>query len=92
MAAAGRHADGRTLRGAARLIDKGVAVREPDPADRRIIHLRLAGGAEGYADSLLAQWSDQLEEAFALYPAIDPETLVAFVRTLITQLRGQTQP
>ena len=77
---------------AARLVDRGVAVREPDPADRRIIHLRLAGGAEGYADSLLAQWSDQLEEAFALYPAIDPETLVAFVRTLIKQLRGQTQP
>ncbi len=77
---------------AARLVDRGVAVREPDAADRRVIHLRLAGEAEGYADSLLAQWRDQLDEAFALYPAIDPETLVAFVRTLITQLRGQTQP
>ncbi len=77
---------------AARLIDKGVAVREPDPADRRIVHLRLAGEAEGYADVMLAQWRGQLEQAFALYPAIDPETLVAFVRTLITLLRGQPQP
>jgi DNA-binding MarR family transcriptional regulator len=75
---------------AARLIDKGVAVREPDPADRRVIHLKLAGAAESYADSLLAQWRDQLEAAFGLYPGIDPETLVAFLRTLITQLKGQT--
>jgi DNA-binding MarR family transcriptional regulator len=76
---------------ATRLIDKGVAVREPDPADRRIIHLRLAGDAEGYADSMLAQWRDHLEEAFALYPGIDPETLVAFLRTLIEQLKGRTK-
>ena len=76
---------------AARLIDKEVAVREPDPADRRIIHLRLAGTAEGYAESVIAQWRDQLEEAFALYPGIDPETLVAFLRTLITQLKGRTK-
>jgi hypothetical protein len=40
---------------------------------------------------MLAQWRDQLEEAFALYPGIDPETLVAFLRTLITQLKGRTK-
>jgi DNA-binding MarR family transcriptional regulator len=75
---------------AARLIDKGVAVREPDPADRRVVFLKLAGAAEGYADTMLAQWRDQLEEVFALYPGIDPETLVAFLRTLIAKLKGRT--
>ena len=75
---------------AARLIDKGVAAREQDPADRRVVYLKLAGPAEGYADGMLARWRDQLEEAFALYPGIDPETLVAFLRTLITQLKGRT--
>jgi DNA-binding MarR family transcriptional regulator len=74
---------------AARLIDKGVAVREQDPADRRVVYLKLAGTAESYADGMLAQWREQLEEAFALYPGIDPETLVAFLRTLITQLKGR---
>ena len=75
---------------AARLIDKGVAVREPDPADRRVVVLKVAGTAEGYAESMHAQWREDLDEAFALYPGIDPETLVAFLRTLITQLKGRT--
>jgi len=77
---------------AARLIDKGVALREPDPADRRVVNLKLAGTAEGYADRMLAQWRDRLEEAFACYPGIDPETLVAFLRNLIKQLKGRTNP
>ena len=73
-----------------RLSEKHFVVREDDPSDRRVVHVTLAGPAEGYADSLLAAWSDQLEAVFALYPGIDPETLVAFLRTLIDRLKGQS--
>jgi DNA-binding MarR family transcriptional regulator len=74
----------------ARLIEKNVVVREDDRDDRRVVHVKLAGRAEGYADDLLAQWRDQLEAVFALYPGIDPKTLVAFLRTLIKQLKGRS--
>jgi DNA-binding MarR family transcriptional regulator len=76
----------------ARLIERGVVEREDDPGDRRIVHVKLAGRAQGYADGLLAQWRDQLDAVFALYPGIDPETLVAFLRTLIQQLKGRPAP
>jgi DNA-binding MarR family transcriptional regulator len=75
---------------AARLSEKNVVVRTDDPDDRRVVQVKLAGRAEGYAESLLAQWRDQLEAVFALYPGIDPETLVAFLRTLIKQLKGRS--
>ncbi|HEY5388622.1 MAG TPA: hypothetical protein VIL79_12055 [Thermoleophilia bacterium] len=65
---------------------------EDDPDDRRVVNVKLAGRAEGYADTLLAQWREQLEAVFALYPGIDPETLVAFLRTLIKQLKGRSEP
>jgi DNA-binding MarR family transcriptional regulator len=76
---------------AARLIEKHVVVRADDPGDRRVVRVKLAGRAEGYAESLLAQWRDQLEAVFALYPGIDPETLVEFLRTLIKQLKGRSE-
>ena len=72
----------------ARLAEKNVVVREDDLHDRRVVHVRLAGRAAGYADSLLAQWRDQLEAAFARFPSIDPDTLVAFLRDLILRLKG----
>jgi DNA-binding MarR family transcriptional regulator len=75
----------------ARLTEKHVVVRADDPDDRRVVHVKLAGQAEGYAESLLAQWRDQLEAVFALYPGIDPETLAAFLRTLIKQLKGRSE-
>ena len=76
----------------ARLAEKNVVVREDDPHDRRVVHVRLAGRAAGYADSLLAQWRDQLEAAFARFPSIDPDTLVAFLRDLTLQLKGRPTP
>jgi DNA-binding MarR family transcriptional regulator len=75
---------------AARLIEKGVVEREDDPGDRRIVRVKLAGHAEGYADGLLARWRDQLDAVFALYPGIDPETLVGFLRSLIQHLKGRS--
>jgi DNA-binding MarR family transcriptional regulator len=76
----------------ARLTEKKVAVRKDDPHDRRVVLVGLVGRAEGYADTLLAQWRDRLEAAFALYPDLDPDTLVAFLRTLIKQLKGRSGP
>ncbi|MCX6362722.1 MAG: MarR family winged helix-turn-helix transcriptional regulator [Actinobacteria bacterium] len=93
----GEFADGLEIGRAAaselvtRLTEKNVIVRTDDAADRRVVHVKLAGRAEGYADSLLAQWRDQLKAVFALYPGIDPETLVAFLRTLIKQLKGRSE-
>ena len=75
---------------AARLIEKHVVVREDDPDDRRIVRVRLAFPAEGYADDMLARWRDQLDAVFAEYPGIDPQTLVAFLRALIRQLKGRS--
>jgi DNA-binding MarR family transcriptional regulator len=76
----------------ARLTEKDVVVREDDPDDRRVVHVRLAARAAGYADSLLARWHDQLEAAFACFPSIDPDTLVAFLRDLSLQLKGRPTP
>ena len=73
----------------ARLAEKNVVGREDDPDDRRVVHVRLAGPAAGYADSLLALWRDQLEAAFARFPSIDPDTLIAFLRDLTLQLKGR---
>jgi len=73
----------------ARLAEKNVVVREDDPHDRRVVHVKLAGPAAGYADSLIALWRDQLEAAFARFPGIDPDTLVAFLRDLTLQLKGR---
>lgn len=76
---------------AARLLDKGVVRREHDPDDRRIVSISLAGPAERYATDMLAQWAEHLETTFARFPDIDPDTLVAFLRDLIVQLKGRPQ-
>ena len=73
----------------ARLTEKGVVVREDDPEDRRVVHVRLVGPAKDYADSLLVKWRDQLEATFARFPGIDPDTLVAFLRDLTLQSKGR---
>ena len=74
----------------ARLIEKGVARREADPGDRRVVHIRLAGDAEQYAETMHDAWQRQIDVVFARYPGIDPDTLVAFLGDLIDQLRGRT--
>lgn len=76
---------------AARLVDKGVVRREHDPDDHRLVRVGLAGPAAGYAESMLAQWTVNLEATFARFPQIDPDTLVAFLRDLIVQLKGRPQ-
>ena len=75
---------------ATRLLDKGVVRREHDPADHRLVHISLAGPAEGYAEDMLAQWSAHLEAVFARFPDIAPDTLIAFLRALIDRLKGRT--
>lgn len=75
---------------ATRLLDKGVVRRGHDPEDHRLVHISLAGPAEGYAEDLLARWSAHLEAVFARFPDIAPDTLIAFLRALIDQLDGGT--
>ena len=42
------------------------------------------------AADVLAQWSAQIAAAFASHPDIDPDALVAFLRTVIASLRGRS--
>jgi DNA-binding MarR family transcriptional regulator len=72
----------------ARLAEKGFVRREHDDADRRIVFVSLAGHAEGYADSMLAEWREHVEGTLTSFPEIDPATLVAFLRALV--LRWKT--
>ncbi len=74
----------------ARLLEKDVIRRETDADDRRVVYVRLAGRAEGYAGEMHEQWRRQLETVFARFPAIDPDTLIAFLGALIDQLKGRT--
>jgi DNA-binding MarR family transcriptional regulator len=73
----------------ARLIERDVARREADPADRRVVYVRLAGAAERYADAMHDEWRAHLDAVFARYSSIDPDTLVAFLGDLIDQLKGR---
>jgi DNA-binding MarR family transcriptional regulator len=75
---------------AARLVEKGVAAREADDADRRVVRVRLAGDAQALATDTLARWRAQVSAVFARYPDIDPGTLVAFLGALIDELKGRT--
>ena len=73
----------------ARLSEKDVVRREMDPDDRRVIHVRLAGEAKRYAESMHDEWRRHLDAVFARFPEIDPDTLVAFLGALIAQLKGR---
>lgn len=74
----------------ARLIERDVVRREPDPCDRRVVYVRLAGEAERYAEAMHDAWRRQIEVVFSRYPGIEPETLIAFLEDLIGTLRGRT--
>jgi DNA-binding MarR family transcriptional regulator len=71
----------------ARLLQKGVIRRDADPRDRRVVRVRLAGRAEGYASDVLTQWGERLGSVFARFPELDPDTLLAFLRALIDELK-----
>ena len=70
-----------------RLLEKGVVRREADGADRRLVRVRLAGGAEAMAEAALEEWRARLSSVFARFPGIDPGTLVAFLAALIDELK-----
>ncbi len=75
----------------ARLLEKDVVRREADGADRRVVRVRLAGGAEAMAEAALDEWRARLATVFARFPGIDPGTLVAFLGALIDELKeGKT--
>jgi DNA-binding MarR family transcriptional regulator len=76
----------------ARLVERGAARRESDPDDRRVVHVRLAGEAELYAETMHDAWRRQIDVVFKRYPDIDPDTLIAFLGDLIDQLKGSTRP
>jgi len=74
----------------ARLSEKDVVRRESDPADRRVVYVRLGGEAEQYAERMHDAWSRQIEVVFARHPGIDPNALIAFLGDLIDGLKGRT--
>lgn len=75
-----------------RLLEKGVVRREADDADRRVVRVRLADGAEVMAEAALDAWRARLASVFARFPGIDPATLVAFLAALIDELKGRKKP
>ena len=93
----GEFADGLGISRAAaselvtRLAEKGVVAREADPADRRVVSIRLAGSAEKVANDVLGGWRTHLDAVFARYPDIDPDTLIAFLSALIDRLKGRPE-
>lgn len=71
-----------------RLVAKGVATREAHPADRRVVLVRLSPPARRLARAQLRDWQRRLEAVCARHPQVDPDTLVAFVRDLVTEIKG----
>lgn len=71
-----------------RLAAKGVAVRVPDPYDRRVVQVRLSPPARRLARAQLGEWQRRLAAVCERHPQVDPETMVAFVRDLVTELKG----
>ena len=65
-----------------RLVEKGVALRDADPDDRRVVRVRLAPQAHRYAARALAAWRARVDDALKRTPGLDPEALVAFLATL----------
>jgi DNA-binding MarR family transcriptional regulator len=93
----GEFADGLEIGRAAaselveRLVEKNVVSRAHDAVDRRVVTVTLSATAESLAADVFAQWSAQTAATFARYPDIDPDTLIAFLRALIDQLKGHPE-
>mgnify|MGYP000880970717 CR=1 FL=1 len=65
-----------------RLVEKGVAVRDADPDDRRVVRVRLAPPARAFADRALTAWRARVVAALARHPALDADALAGFLQTL----------
>lgn len=74
----------------ARLVGKGVVRREADPTDRRVVRVRLAPRARADADAALHAWSERIRGALAASPGLEPQALVAFLRTLAADAGART--
>jgi DNA-binding MarR family transcriptional regulator len=71
---------------AQRLQEKGLALREADADDGRVIHVRLAGQSADFIETMLAKRRDQVACALADFPHLDPVVLTEFVKRLISAL------
>jgi len=69
----------------ARLEDKGLVRREYSENDRRIVRVRLARQAEGYAEKTIHDWAASIAPTFARFPSIDPATLADLLRALMDE-------
>jgi DNA-binding MarR family transcriptional regulator len=65
-----------------RLEEQGLAVREHDETDRRVIVARLSDAAAAEASTVVGRRRRDFEEALRSFPGTPPEEFVAFVRTL----------
>jgi DNA-binding MarR family transcriptional regulator len=71
---------------AQRLEEKGLALREGDDRDGRVIRVRLAGPSAASVEAVLAERREQVARALAAFPDLDPATLTGFVKRLIRSL------
>jgi DNA-binding MarR family transcriptional regulator len=65
-----------------RLEERGLAVREHDATDRRVIVARLSGAAAAEASTVVGRRRQDVEEALRSFPGTPPGEFVAFMRTL----------
>jgi len=65
-----------------RLEERGLAVREHDESDRRVIVARLSDAAAAEASAVIGRRRQDVEEALRSFPGTPPKEFIAFVRTL----------
>jgi DNA-binding MarR family transcriptional regulator len=69
-----------------RLAERGLVARQPDPADRRGVLVRLTADGRTAVDAAFEELLSQERTLLAALPAADRATLAALLKTLMTPL------
>jgi DNA-binding MarR family transcriptional regulator len=74
------------------LVTNGMAVRERDPADRRIVHLRLTASAREFGEEMYRVHSEAIGQALGRTEPADRAVIVDFLARLAEQYERHTLP
>lgn len=74
-----------------RLVERGLVVRQANPADRRQVMLELTDQGRSLTDEMLAVRQRQLGETFARLPAADRAVFVNALHVLVDVLRAESE-